>query len=90
MRKAYTRAGVVTGGFLLSQSQGLKILAWNLFYKQNREVYNVKSDKKRFNFIVIFHADPENFLAEITKLFPSNHQLKRADYEYDFAHDRSS
>lgn len=41
-------------------------------------------------FIVIFHAGPGNFLAEIIKLFPSNHLLKRADYEYDFAHDRSS
>ncbi len=43
MQKAYTRAGVVTGGFLFSQSQGTKTPAWNLFYKRKREAYNADS-----------------------------------------------
>ncbi len=55
MQKAKTRAEVVTGGFLLSQSQGPKILGWNLFYKQKRDVYNAKLIKMRFNLIVSVH-----------------------------------
>lgn len=91
MKKAYTRAGVVTGGFLFSQSQGTKTPAWNLFYKRKRAAYNAKLIKKRFNFIVIFYVDHEFFFTSDYRTVSFKSPIKkRVDYEYDFTHNRSS
>jgi len=41
MQKAYTRGGVITGGFSTFPKQGAKKPVWNLFYKQKKDMYNV-------------------------------------------------